>query len=594
MGVTEMTVRGAAAGTAGAAPPPHPDESVGPLERGFAVLRALANAPGGRLRASELTRGTGLARSTVDRVATTLVELGALRAEGDGRDLVLAPAAARLGGAYLRGSALPETLGPLARDLAARLDESVSLAVADRDAVRFIVQIKRRRALSVAFRAGDALPAERCAPGALFAADWDASDFEAWHARLADDPACDDFAALPRSGRATEPRSPDPARVEAGFRARIDRAARDGWAEDDQLIEQGLIAVAVPVYDRAGAQVCALSVVSHTSRQTMRSLAEAVLPAMRACAARMTEALAAHTAHTAPAAPPPAEPEPDVEPGAATATAPLDPTAAAKEQHGPGYLQSLARGISVLSALGGGGPAGMTLSEAAAATGLPRATARRALLTSARQGYVATDGHRFRVLPRVLELGYARLSQLSLGELAQPHLAEVVAAVHESASMAVLDGADIRYVARAAAGRIMSVDIMVGTRFPAYATSMGRVLLADLPRPERVRRLEQTELIALTPHTVTDRAALARVLDAAADEGCALVDQELEEGLRSIAVPVRDPSGRAVAAVNVSTHAARTSAAEARAFVLPILRAAASRISTDLALVSDAAASVAG
>ncbi|MBR7832701.1 helix-turn-helix domain-containing protein [Actinospica durhamensis] len=565
---------------------PHPDESVGPLERGFAVLRALANAPGGRLRASELTRGTGLARSTVDRVATTLVELGALRAEGDGRDLVLAPAAARLGGAYLRGSALPGTLGPLARELAARLDESVSLAVADRDAVRFIVQIKRRRALSVAFRAGDALPAERCAPGALFAADWDAADFEAWHARLAADPSCDAFAALPRSGRATEPRPPEPAQVEAAFRARIERAARDGWAEDDQLIEQGLIAAAVPVYDPAGAQVCALSVVSHTSRQTVRSLAETVLPAMRACAARMTEALAARPGHAANGAPTPTEPEPH-EPN-------LDPTAAAKEQHGPGYLQSLARGISVLSALGGGGPAGMTLSEAAAATGLPRATARRALLTSARQGYVATDGHRFKVLPRVLELGYARLSQLSLGELAQPHLAEVVAAVHESASMAVLDGADIRYVARAAAGRIMSVDIMVGTRFPAYATSMGRVLLADLPGPERLRRLEQTELIALTPHTVTDRAALARVLDAAADEGCALVDQELEEGLRSIAVPVRDPSGRAVAAVNVSMHAARTSAAQARAVVLPILLAAASRISTDLALVSDAAASMAG
>ncbi|WP_246576000.1 IclR family transcriptional regulator domain-containing protein [Actinospica durhamensis] len=582
-----MTVRGAAAGRAGtAAPLPHPDESVGPLERGFAVLRALANAPGGRLRASELTRGTGLARSTVDRVATTLVELGALRAEGDGRDLVLAPAAARLGGAYLRGSALPGTLGPLARELAARLDESVSLAVADRDAVRFIVQIKRRRALSVAFRAGDALPAERCAPGALFAADWDAADFEAWHARLAADPSCDAFAALPRSGRATEPRPPEPAQVEAAFRARIERAARDGWAEDDQLIEQGLIAAAVPVYDPAGAQVCALSVVSHTSRQTVRSLAETVLPAMRACAARMTEALAARPGHAANGAPTPTEPEPH-EPN-------LDPTAAAKEQHGPGYLQSLARGISVLSALGGGGPAGMTLSEAAAATGLPRATARRALLTSARQGYVATDGHRFKVLPRVLELGYARLSQLSLGELAQPHLAEVVAAVHESASMAVLDGADIRYVARAAAGRIMSVDIMVGTRFPAYATSMGRVLLADLPGPERLRRLEQTELIALTPHTVTDRAALARVLDAAADEGCALVDQELEEGLRSIAVPVRDPSGRAVAAVNVSMHAARTSAAQARAVVLPILLAAASRISTDLALVSDAAASMAG
>jgi IclR family pca regulon transcriptional regulator len=568
--VTETTAPGEPAALA---PPPHPDESVGPLERGFAVLRALANAPGGRLRASELTRGTGLARSTVDRVAATLVELGCLRAEGDGRELVLAAPAARLGHAYLRSSALPAALGRPAEELAARLDESVSLAVADRDAVRFIVQIKRRRALSVSFRPGDALPAERCAPGALFAAGWTEAEFQDWRAGLAADPVRAGFPALPRPGRGGgggggEPR--EPAALEDEFRERIAIAAREGWAVDDQLIEQGLIAVAVPVYGPAGAPVCALSVVSHTSRQTAASLAEAALPDMRRCAQRMTRALAA---------PGPARAE--TGPGPAP-----DPTAAAKEQHGPDYLQSLARGISVLSALGGGGPGGMTLAETAAATGLPRATVRRALLTSARQGYVAADGHRFRALPRILELGYARLSQLSLGDLAQPHLAEVVAAVHESASMAVLDGDEIRYVARAAAGRIMSVDIMVGTRFPAYATSMGRVLLADLPEPERTRRLDRTDLKALTSHTVTDPAALAAILGTAAEEGYALVDQELEEGLRSIAVPVRDRSGRAVAAVNVSMHAARTSAGEARGVVLPVLRAAAERIGADLALLS--------
>jgi IclR family pca regulon transcriptional regulator len=568
VGVTETTARGR---DRGLAPLPHPDESVGPLERGFAVLRALANAPGGRLRASELTRATGLARSTVDRVAATLVELGCLRAEGDGRDLVLAPPAARLGNAYLRGSGLPEALGPLARDLAARLDESVSLAVADRDAVRFIVQINRRRALSVSFRVGDALPAERCAPGALFAHAWTEADFEAWHARLAADPEGEGFPALPRPGRDAEPAGAEA--VEAEFRARTAQARQHGWAADDQLIEQGLIAVAVPVYDEAGEQVCALSVVSHTSRQTVRSLADAVLPEMLDCATRMTAALTP--------APAPAESESDP-----AYPLPVDPTAAAKEQHGPDYLQSLARGISVLSALGAGGPAGPTLSEAAQATGLPRATARRALLTSARQGYVAAEGSRFRVLPRVLELGYARLSQLTLGDLAQPHLAEVVAAVHESASMAVLDGDHIRYVARAAAGRIMSVDIMIGTRFPAYATSMGRVLLADLPPDERAGRLRSTDLEPLTGHTVTNPDRLARILETVENEGCALVDQELEEGLRSIAVPVHSPSGRAVAAVNVSMHAARTSAEQARTVVLPALRAAAERISADLKLIS--------
>jgi IclR family pca regulon transcriptional regulator len=561
--------------------PPHPDETVGPLERGFAVLRALAAAPGGRLRPSELTKSTGLARSTVDRLAATLAELGYLRTEGDGRDLVLAPAAAGPGNAYLRGCGLPALLGPLAEELSTRLDESVSLAVPDRESVRFIVQFKRRRALSVAFRAGDALPAERCAPGAVFARGWGEEEFAAWHARLERDPDYAGFPALPAHRPETE--------SVASFRRRIAAATEHGYAEDDQLIEKGLIALAVPVFDEAGAAVCALSVVSHTSRQTVASLREATLPMLLAAAEAMSDRLAR-------AAGSPdggvnqgtksAEPVGDADAAELTE----DPTAAAKGQYGPEYLQSLARGISVLSVLGEGGPRGLTLSEAAAATGLARATARRSLLTSVRQGYVETDGARFRILPRVLELGYARLVRLSLGELAQPHLEQVARAVHESASMAVLDGEDVRYVARAAAGRIMSVDIMIGTRLPAFATSMGRVLLADLPRSGRRRFLDQARIRPLTRYTVTEVPELLRVLEGVAASGYALVDQELEEGLRSMAVPVRDPSGEAVAAVNVSMHAARTSAAEARTSVLPVLVAAAAAISADLALLSGPAA----
>lgn len=543
--------------------PPHPDESVGPLERGFAVLRALAGAPGGRLRPSGLTKATGLARSTVDRVAATLAELGYVRAEGDGRDLVLAPGAARPGNAYLRGCGLPRLLAPLTEELSARLDESVSIAVPDRESVRFILQIKRRRALSVAFRVGDALPAERCAPGAIFARSWDEEQYAAWRARLDQDPGYDAFPALPAH-------RPEKESV-ASFEQRITRATRTGYAEDDQLIEKGLIALAVPVYDSGGDVVCALSVVSHTSRQTVRSLRDATLPALLEAAETMSEAVAA-----------------DFDQGSDTDSAAVDgdPTAAAKEQLGPEYLQSLARGLRVLTVLGEGGPRGLTLSAAAAATGLPRATARRSLLTSVRQGYVETDGNRFTIHPRVLELGYARLGQLTLGELAQPHLEQVARTVHESASMAVLDGNDIRYVARAAAGRIMSVDIMTGTRFPAFATSMGRVLLADLPADTRERFLADARISPLTRHTVTDRPTLLRILENIAGDGYALVDQELEEGLRSMAVPVLDPSGVATAAINVSMHAARTSPAEARASVLPVLRAAATAISADLALVS--------
>ncbi|MEU0403113.1 helix-turn-helix domain-containing protein, partial [Streptomyces sp. NPDC006197] len=163
------------------APVGAPDEVVGPLERGLAVLRVMATGPEVRHRPGDLARATGLARSTVDRVATTLVRLGVLRAEG--RDLLLAPGAAELGNAYLASCGLPELLGPHAVTLADALDESVSVTVPDGDGVRFLAQATRSRAMAISFRTGDLLPAERCAPGALFAGRWDAADLERWRAR---------------------------------------------------------------------------------------------------------------------------------------------------------------------------------------------------------------------------------------------------------------------------------------------------------------------------------------------------------------------------------------------------------------------------
>ncbi|WP_236714758.1 IclR family transcriptional regulator domain-containing protein [Nonomuraea pusilla] len=246
---------------------------------------------------------------------------------------------------------------------------------------------------------------------------------------------------------------------------------------------------------------------------------------------------------------------------------------------GAGYLRSLDRGLAVLVALGAA-RGGLTLAAAAAATGLPRATARRAIQTLEALGYAAPgDGGRFVLLPRVLELGYATLSRRTLSEIATPHLAALVARVRESASVAVLSGDDVRYVARVPTVRIMSVDITVGTRFPAYATSMGRVLLADLPE----ERLAAIVPRSLTPRTVTGAAELAAVVRRAAEDGYALVDQELEEGVRSIAVPVRDRRGRTVAAVNVAAHAGRATTDDLRRDVLPALRETAARIEADLA-----------
>ncbi|NDZ79313.1 helix-turn-helix domain-containing protein [Streptomyces sp. SID10853] len=542
-----------------------PGEALGPLERGLAVLRVMAADPDPRRRAGDLARTTGLARSTVDRIAVTLARLGHLRTEG--RDLLLAPRLMELGNAYLTSCGLPDALEPYAVALADELDESVSIAVPDGDGVRFITQATRRRAMSLAFRIGDLLPAERCAPGAVFAAGWDETDRERWLARRREDPLDTGFPAVP-------PRlAPSaPGVTEAAFGTRVREAAAAGWSLDDQLIEPGLVAVAHAVRDPSGATVCALSVVSHTSRHTARTLREHALPRLRQAAAVMEEALRTQSR----SGPPPAAPAP--------AEGAVD--SGLKAELGPEFLQSLARGLTVLRALGSA-RGGMSLTAVAGAAALPRASARRALITLQYLGYVRADGGLFTLLPRVLELGYARLSRLSFGEIVRPHLAELAGQVRESASIAVLDGDEIRYVERVPTARIMSVDITVGTRFAAYATSMGRVLLADLPAEEQAARLERIRFEPFTRHTVRSAGALADIIESVGREGHALVDEELEEGLRSVAMPLRDRQGRAVAAVNVSQHAGRATRQQFLDAVLPALAAAVARIEADLAVASE-------
>jgi IclR family pca regulon transcriptional regulator len=246
------------------------------------------------------------------------------------------------------------------------------------------------------------------------------------------------------------------------------------------------------------------------------------------------------------------------------------------------YVQSLERGLSVIRALDDPGP-GLTLSDVARATGLTRAAARRFLLTLADLGYVQADDRRFRLTPRVLDLGYSFLSSLSLPEIAQPHLRALVEHVHESSSVCVLDDQEIVYVAREPTRRIMTVAIAVGTRFPAYATSMGRVLLAGLSEPELERFLGQVDLRPLTAGTVRNADQLRGQIERVRRQGWAIVDQELEDGLRSVAAPIRRPDRAVVAAVNVSTQATRTPLSAIPQQLLPPLLETAGRIERDLA-----------
>ena len=527
-----------------------PAEAVAPLIRGVAVVRQLTDA-GGVLSLSGLERATGLARSTVDRITATLARMGYVRL--DGRDAVLTPRIMELGNAYLAALRLPSVLDARADALADELDESVSLAVADRDGIRFIHQATRRRAMSLSFRIGDLLPAERTAPGPLFATEWTDQEWRRWRERRAADPRDEGFPAVPQRS------SPGP-----DFERWAVQVGQDGWALDDQLIEPGLVAVSVPVRDpRTGGIACVASVVSHTSRHTADDLRNSLLPRLRSAVRTMEEDLAADL-RKAPRGESVAAPS-----GLATWTG------ASKQELGREFVESLARGLTVLTAFGEG-RAELTLTEVAQATGLARATARRALITYEHLGLVAPSGdRRFALTPRVLSLGFPPLSRTTLPELALPHLTALASRIHESASLAILVGDEIQYTARVATSRVMSVNIAVGTRLPAYATALGRVLLADAPPREH-------ELRPLTPRTLTDPVALAAELDTVRSQGYALVDEELEAGLRSIAVPVRDRTGRVVAALNTPTHVARRTVEEYVRDILPELTATASAIEADV------------
>jgi IclR family pca regulon transcriptional regulator len=247
------------------------------------------------------------------------------------------------------------------------------------------------------------------------------------------------------------------------------------------------------------------------------------------------------------------------------------------EQH----VQSLVRGLSVIRSFDAQHPS-LTLSEVATRTGMPRAAARRFLLTLVDVGYVRTAGKAFELTPRVLELGVSYLSALGLPEIAQPHLEALSAQVGESVSVAVLDGTDIVYVARAAGRRIMSVDITIGTRFPAYATGLGRVLIAALPEGEWEQHLPQPPLTRFTPRTVTTASDLFAELRAAREQGWAHADGELEEGLHSLAVALNGPAGL-LGAINIATGPVRAHPHLSDDELLQHLRGAASAIEADYA-----------
>ncbi len=247
------------------------------------------------------------------------------------------------------------------------------------------------------------------------------------------------------------------------------------------------------------------------------------------------------------------------------------------------YVNSLARGLEVIRAFSREQPR-MTLSEIAQATGMTRATVRRFLLTLVREEYAETDGKYFSLAPKILELGYAALSTMTFLDAVQPVLVKLANKVKESCFAAVLEDTDVVYVATASpAERIVGISVSVGSRAPAHSVSTGRILTAALPDDELEEYLDRAELTKLTPNTVTSKTRLKKLIDEAREQGFSIVDQELEIGLRSISVPIFDPEGRVLAALNVACPSSRITPGEMRDGILEELRAASREITGQLA-----------
>ncbi|MCC6075252.1 IclR family transcriptional regulator [Pseudomonas sp. GCM10022188] len=248
----------------------------------------------------------------------------------------------------------------------------------------------------------------------------------------------------------------------------------------------------------------------------------------------------------------------------------------------PNFMTSLARGLAVINAFQER-KRHLTIAQISHRTGIPRAAVRRCLHTLMKLGYATTDGRTYSLLPKVLTLGHAYLSSTPLAVSAQPFLDRISEQLHEACNLATLEGEEVLYIARSAIPqRLISVDLSVGSRLPAYCTSMGRIMLAALDDASLQDYLAHAELLPKTSRTLHTPEALWECLQQVRTQGWCIVDQELEQGLRSVAVPVRDAAGHVLAAMNVSTHAGRVSRQELESRYLPALLAASRELSLQL------------
>jgi IclR family pca regulon transcriptional regulator len=546
--VDEQTRRTDAASLA---TPARKADHVQSLQRGLAVIRAFdADEPA--LTLSEVVSATGLPRAAARRFVLTLVRLGYIRDEG--RLFRLSPRVLELGQAYLSSLRLPEAALPHLRALADDVHESATIAVLDETDIVYVAHVPARRIMSISINIGTRDPAFATSLGRVLLSGVGDDRLEPYFRT----------AALP----------PLTARTVAGvdaLRTELSKVRRQGFALVDQELEEGLRAIAAPIHGGEGDVIAALNLAVHAGRWPLRAIRRELLPRLLETAAAIEVDLAAET------------PSRTARTRASTVA---DVPRAAREADGlsgrdTDFVRSLQRGLAVIAVFDADHPA-LTLNQVVQASGLARTAARRFLLTLVDLRYMRVQGRLFRLGPRLLELGRPYLSSLTLPELALPHLRELVAGVGESATVAVLDGAEIVYIAHARARRIFSVSVDIGGRDSAFATSLGRVLLAGQSDAWLEGCLASTRLEPFTRRTVVDPAAFRSEIGRVRRQGFAVVDQELEDGLRAVAVPVHDKHDRVVAAVNVSGHVSRWTIEAIRADLLPQLVATAAAIERDV------------
>lgn len=503
------------------------------LERGLSVLKAFSEQEEA-LSVGEVASLAGITRTAARRFALTLEYLGYASQTAEGYRL--APGVLAIGDAYLRSNPLPDAAHPHLEELVRTVGETASLTVLHKRRVYYAARVAADRIVTANITVGTSVAAHSTATGRILLGGLTPDDLEDYLSSVEPSPGFD----------------PD------YVRERIEEARANGWAVADQELTPGIRSVAVPLRDPRGQIVAALNIAAHATRVDAAVLKDDFVPLLQSAAHR-TAATLWPASGTAPAR-----------------SAPAPATAAHTRARPSDVIQSVERGLSILTAFDENHRT-MNLAQISEQCQLPRSAARRFVLTLASLGYLEQQGRNYAPTPLVLELGYSLLPRLSLADVAKPRLEALARKLGASVSVGVLDGMNVRYVARASAPSPLTVNIRPGTRVPAERTAMGQVLLSLLP-PAAIEDARHSAGRDMA-NSLSD---LDVTLTAVREQGWSYVDQLLETGIRAVAVPLRNRRGEVVAAMSASVHEATTPDQDMTNNFLPALRNAANEFVTDL------------